>query len=91
MATLTKWVLVLVFVVGGTLLLAQGIGIETPLAKYEAPATRDIAVGLALLLMGFGMAAFWQVQAGGGASSLDENSPKSRKIIKVERHPGEPK
>lgn len=93
MATLIKWVLVLVLMAGGALFLAQGIGIHTLLAKHEESGgwVRDLVVGLGSLVLGTLMAAFWKIQAGGGASDLDEDSPRSRKVIKVERYYTGPK
>ncbi len=91
MVTLIKWVLVLGLGIGGAIFLAQGIGIRTFLAQYEASQIRDILAGLLLLGRGFAMAAFWKVESRPSIGEFDGESPRSRRIVKVERHGNEPK
>jgi len=91
MATLIKWVLVLGLLSGGTLFLAHGIGIETPLAAYKGSQGSGIPVGLALFAAGVALAAFWKTDTNtsreglDSATSFDGHSSGSRKIVKVER------
>jgi len=94
MAILIKWALVLGLLAAGTLFLAQGIGIETPLAKHEGSGTRSIPVGIALFAAGAALAAFWKIETNTAGldseDSFDGRSSRSRKIVKVERHFNEP-
>ncbi|MGO9240109.1 MAG: hypothetical protein ACLQBJ_04790 [Bryobacteraceae bacterium] len=91
MVTLIKWVLILGLGIGGAIFLAQGIGIRTFLAQYEASQTRDILAGLLFLGIGFAMAAFWKVESRPSIGEFDGESPRSRRIVKVERNVKEPK
>ena len=89
MAVLIKWLLVIALGCGGTLFLAHGIGIETPLDKYEGSSASAIPVGLGILLAGFALAAFWKIDTHNSGfdneNSADGSLNGPRKIIKVER------
>jgi hypothetical protein len=89
MAILIKWVLVLGLLCAGTLFLAHGIGIETPLDKYEGSSASAIPVGLAIFAAGVALAAFWKVETHTSGfdneNSIDGSLSGPRKIIKVER------
>jgi hypothetical protein len=89
MALFIKWVLVLALLCGGTLFLAHGIGIETPLDKYEVSSASAVPVGVGILLAGFALAAFWKIETHTSGfdneNSIDGSLSGPRKIIKVER------
>ena len=89
MAVFIKWVFVLALLCGGTLFLAHGIGIETPLDKYEGSSASAIPVGLAIFAAGVALAAFWKVETHNSGfdneNSIDGSLSGPRKIIKVER------
>jgi hypothetical protein len=94
MALLIKWVLVLGLLCAGTLFLAHGIGIETPLDKYEGASTSSIPIGLGILVAGFALAAFWKIETNttrfDNDNSIDGSLSGPRKIIKVERRYDKP-
>lgn len=95
MALLMKWVLVLGLLCGGALFLAHGIGIATPLDKYDVSGTHGVPVGIAIFAAGIALAAFWKIEthtSGFDSERMIDGSPSGpRKIIKVERQSNEPK
>ena len=53
--------LVLLLLVAGILFLAGGIGVTLPLVKYEGIEATGVPVGIALVVAGIVLAAFWKV------------------------------
>jgi hypothetical protein len=89
MALLIKWALALALLAAGALFLAHGIGIETPLDKYEGSNASAIPIGLGILVAGFALAAFWKIDTHSSRfdneNSIDGSLSGPHKVIKVER------
>jgi len=85
MGFLIKWSVALTLIVGGTIFLAQGLGIDTFLRRYEEKESSNLPVGGVLLGAGFGLAAFWKFDPHGRYYDPDDISSRNRKVIKVER------
>jgi len=96
MGFLFKWLLALALMAAGALYLAQGIGIQTPLALYVKSYELGVPVGIGLFAAGVAIGALWKVEKQITREALEKSrmdegfANGKRMIVKVERRAKNP-
>lgn len=74
MVFLLKWISVLVLLVAGCLFLAEGLGSQIPMIKYQGFEGKNLPVGAVLLVAGIALAYFWKVSVTEESSTTTSES-----------------